>query len=136
MEMVDVPGWLDKTPEEIEELIVELAEEGNPPSRIGMILRDKYGVPNVKKVLNKSLLEILQAHDLDPDIPEDLKNMMKEAVKLRDHLDRNPKDVSSQRRLEELESNIHKLSKYYRREGGLPKDWRYDPEEAVLLVRG
>lgn len=134
--MTDVPSWIDKTPSEIEELVVELVEDGNPPSRIGVILRDQYGIPSVKEVLGKSVLDIIRDHDLEPDIPEDLKNMMREAVKLRNHLDKHSTDVRSRRRLNELEANIHKTSKYYKGKGSLPEDWRYDPEKAALLVRG
>lgn len=134
--MSEIPEWVDKNSEEIEELIVELAEEKDKsPSEIGNILRDKYGIPSVQEVLGKSMLEILVSRDAADDIPEDLMNQMKKAVKLRNHLERNPNDVESQRTLGELEANIQKLSKYYRREGRLPEDWRYDPERAALLVQ-
>jgi small subunit ribosomal protein S15 len=33
------------------------------------------------------------------------------------------------------ESKIKRLVKYYRRTKKLPKDWRYDPEQAVLIIR-
>ncbi len=134
--MSEIPEWVEKSSEEIEELIVELAEEKDKsPSEIGNILRDEYGIPSVQEVLGKSMLEILVSQDAADDIPEDLMNQMKKAVKLRNHLERNPNDVESQRTLGKLEANIQKLSKYYRREGRLPEDWRYDPERAALLVQ-
>ncbi len=134
--MAEIPEWIDKSSEEIEELIVELAEEEDKsPSDIGNILRDEYGIPSVQEVLGKSMLEVLESHDATADIPEDLMNQLKKAVKLRNHLERNPTDVESQRTLGKLEANIQKLSKYYRREGRLPEDWRYDPERAALLVQ-
>lgn len=134
--MAKTPDWVDKSPGEIEELAVELAEKGNFPSKIGKILRDQYGIPDIREAVGKSMLEVLESNNVEPDIPEDLMNLMKKAVQLRDHLDKNPNDTRSQRSLEELESRIHRLTKYYKREGRLPEDWRYEPEEAALLVRG
>lgn len=134
--MSETPSWTDKDPSEIEDLVVEFAEEGNSPSEIGIMLRDQYGIPSVHEVLDKSMLEVLQSHDLAPDIPEELLNLMRKAVKLRNHLDKNHKDVRTQRTLKELESKIHKVTKYYKNKDRLPEDWRYDPEQAALLVRG
>lgn len=134
--MAETPDWIDKSPEEIEELAVELAEKGNPPSKVGKILRDQYGIPSIKEAVGKNMHEVLESNDVEPDIPEDLMNLMKKAVQLRNHLDKNPNDTRSQRSLEEFESRIHRLIKYYKREKRLPEDWRYEPEEAALLVRG
>ncbi len=134
--MNKAPEWINKSPEEIENLVIELREKENSPSEIGTILRDQYGVPNVNEILDKSILEILEEHEAAPNIPEELRNLMKKAVKLRNHLEKNKKDLVSKRTLKTLESRIHKLTKYYRRKGRLPADWRYDPEKAALLVRG
>ena len=131
-----IPGWVDKKPEEVEELVVELSQEGKSPSEIGIILRDQYGIPGVQEVLGKSMVEILQENDLEPNIPEELMNLMKQAVKMRNHLEKNQNDNRTQRTLKELESKIHKLTKYYKNRDRLPEDWRYDPEQAALLVRG
>lgn len=135
-QMNKAPEWINKSPEEIENLVIELREKENSPSEIGTILRDQYGVPNVNEILDKSILEILEEHEAAPNIPEELRNLMKKAVKLRNHLEKNKKDLVSKRTLKTLESRIHKLTKYYRRKGRLPADWRYDPEKAALLVRG
>lgn len=135
VKIAEVPEWVDKKPEEIEELVVELAEEGKSPSEIGRTLRDQYGIPSVSEVLGKNMLTILESHDLDPEMPEDLMNLIEKAVELRNHLERNPNDTETQRTLDELEANIQKLTKYYKREDRVPEDWRYDPEEAALLVQ-
>ncbi len=134
--MTDIPEWVDKETEEIEELIVELKEKGHSPSEIGITLRDQYGIPSVRETLGKSMLEILESHDEAPDVPEDLMNMMERAVQLRNHLEQNPNDNRTKRSLSQLEAKIQKLTKYYKREGRRPEDWRYDPEEAALLVQG
>ncbi len=120
---------------EVEELVVKLAKGGTPPSRIGIILRDQHAVPSIKETTKKSVKQILDTHDIKPELPEDLVNKIRKAVALYSHLDRNPKDFGSKRALEVVEAEINKLAKYYRDEGVLPPGWRYDRERAALLVR-
>ena len=129
------PKWLQYTPEEIASIIIELARKGYPPSMIGVVLRDQYGVPLTKAVLNAKVTEILSKYNLAPVIPEDLYNLMRKAVNLRRHLSEHPKDKHSLRGLISVESKIHRLVKYYKRVGKLPQDWKYDPEEAKILVQ-
>ncbi len=120
---------------EVEELVVKLAKEGTPPSRIGITLRDQHAVPSIKEATGKSVKQILDAHDVKPELPEDLVNKIRKAVALYTHLDRNPKDFGTKRALEVVEAGIVKLAKYYKQKGILPPGWRYDRERAALLVR-
>ena len=46
-------------PAELEKIVKELAEQGNNPAKIGNILRDKYGIPNVR-LLGKRMTKILK----------------------------------------------------------------------------
>ncbi len=120
---------------EVEDLVVKLARDGVPPSRIGLILRDQHAVPSVKDITGKSLKQILDAHGIKVELPEDLRRVIISAVKLYDHMGRNPKDLRTRRSLEVVEARINKLASYHRRKGALPADWRYDRERAALLVR-
>lgn len=120
---------------EVEDLVVKLAKDGTPPSRIGIILRDQHAVPSVKEATGKSVKQILDAHDVKLELPEDLINKIRKAVALYSHLDRNPRDFGTKRALEVVEAEINKLAKYYRQNGVLPSNWRYDRERAALLVR-
>lgn len=130
------PKWLklDMSPSDIELLVVELAKKGYPPSVIGIILRDQFGIPLVKQVIGKKVEEILEKHGIKLVVPEDLYNLIKKAVNLRRHLEEHPKDYHSKRGLIEVESKIHRLVKYYKRVGKLPPDWKYDPEKAKLVI--
>ena len=131
---IGVPKWIKYEPEEVEDLVAELAKRGYPPSMIGIILRDQYGIPLVKPITGKTITQILEERGLLPQIPEDLFNLIKRAVNLRRHLEEHPKDLHSKRGLIEIESKIRRLVKYYKRVGKLPPDWKYDPERAKLLV--
>ena len=46
--------------EEIEDLIYQLHKEGNSPSKIGIILRDQYNVPNIKAATGQKLTKIIK----------------------------------------------------------------------------
>ena len=40
--------WTKMKQDEVEKIIVDLGKQGEKPAKIGMILRDKYGVPKTK----------------------------------------------------------------------------------------
>jgi len=86
----------------------------------------------VKAATGKSVLQILRERGLAPEIPEDLSNLIRKALKIRRHLEEHPKDYHSKRGLQLVESKIHRLVKYYKREGILPPDWKYEPDKIVL----
>ena len=129
------PEWIEYSNEEIEELILKLRKEGNSTSMIGIILRDQYGIPDVKVVTGKKITKILEDHGQELEYPEDLMNLIRKAVNIREHLDENPKDLHTRRGLRIIESKIRRLVKYYVREGVLPEGWRYEPRSAALLVK-
>jgi len=129
------PEWVTFSNEEIEEMILKFNKEGKTTSEIGIILRDQYGIPKVKDVTGERITEILKRNDQAGDYPEDLMNLIRRAVNIRDHLEDNPKDLHSKRGLTIIESRIRKLASYYVSEGQLPEGWRYNPEQAALLVK-
>jgi len=131
---LEKPAWLKYTPAEVEELVVSLAKKGYPPSMIGIILRDQYGIPLVKAVTGKKVTKILKERGLAPEIPEDLYNLMRRAARIRRHLEEHPKDYHSKRGLQLIESKIHRLAKYYRRRGVLPPDWKYKPGKISIFA--
>ena len=133
--MAEKPEWLEMSEEEIVELIVQLHREGQSTSQIGIILRDQYGIPSTKTVLGAKITEILKDNGTEFEYPEDLLNLIKRAVNIREHLEENPKDLHSKRGLMTIESKIRRLVKYYARNNVLPEGWRYDPKTAALLVK-
>jgi len=126
------PSWCKYQPEEVEALVVKLAKEGNTPSRIGTILRDQYAIPLVKPITGKTVTKILKDAELAPPMPEDLSVLVKKAESLAVHLEKNRKDLHNKRALQIVEAKIHKLSRYYKRKGFLPSNWKYEPKIASL----
>ncbi|CAK9298450.1 unnamed protein product [Gordionus sp. m RMFG-2023] len=115
-----IPTWLKLTVEEVKEHIFKYAKKGLTPSQIGIKLRDQHGVA--------------QACGLAPAIPEDLHNLIKKAVAMRKHLEKNRKDKDCKFRLILVESRIHRLARYYKRKSILPPNWKYDSSTASALV--
>jgi len=129
------PRWSKQKKKEIEGLVIKLAKERYNSAFIGIVLRDRYGVPDVKKITGKNITQIMIENKVYPDIPEDLLNLLKKAVNLKGHLEKHKQDKHSKKGLEDIESRIRKLGKYYSRKKTLPKDWRYSYEEAKLIVQ-
>jgi len=119
------PTWCKYTPEEVEALVLKLSREGNSPSTIGMLMRDRYAVPLVKSLTGKNVQELLQAAKQAGALPEDLSALLKKADHLRRHLEKNRKDYVNKRSLAMVESKIHRLVKYYRAKGQLRPEWQY-----------
>jgi small subunit ribosomal protein S13e len=128
------PSWMALTTGDLSEQIVKLAKKGMYPSQIGVLLRDQYGVPQVKGVTGSKVLRILKRSGLAPSIPEDLYHMIKKAVSVRKHLEKNRKDRDAKFRLILIESRIHRLARYYRRTKQLPPTWKYESATASTLV--
>ncbi|CAN6649073.1 small ribosomal subunit protein uS15 [Trichomonascus vanleenenianus] len=128
------PSWFKLTPESVVEQITKLARKGYTPSQIGVVLRDSHGVSQVKVCTGNKILRILKSNGLAPELPEDLYHLIKKAVAVRKHLERNRKDKDSKFRLILIESRIHRLSRYYKTTGVLPPVWKYESATASALV--
>jgi len=128
------PAWSDITKEELEKAIMKLHESGLPSSKIGLTLRDQYGVPSTKLVLGKNINRFLKENNSLPDIPEDLSNLMRKALHIRRHVKSNAKDIHNKRALQLTENKIRRLVKYYHDSGRLAPEWNYTPEAAEILV--
>jgi small subunit ribosomal protein S15 len=127
------PEWSALNPRETEARILELAKSEKSTSEIGMILRDQYAVPDVKIATGKRISKILDSNKISPEIPEDLQNLIRRALRLRKHIDINKKDLHNKRNLQLTESKIRRLTKYYHSIERLPEGWKYTPNQAKLM---
>merc|ERR1712098_401988 len=65
---------------------------------------------------------------------EDIYFLIKKAVSIRKHLERNRKDKDAKFRLILVESRIHRLARYYKTKSVLPPTWKYESSTASTLV--
>lgn len=133
----DPPEWSDVDADAIEARVVELAEEGHSPSQIGLKLRDEgvqgTPIPDVQLATDKKVTEILDEHNADADLPEDLRNLLERAVRLREHMADNPGDAQNKRALQNAEAKVRRLADYYRGDE-LNEDFKYTYERARELL--
>ncbi len=98
------------------------------------MLRDTFGVPDVKSLTEKSISKILGEKKLMPELPDDLVALMRKSIAIRKHQEANKKDEAAKRGLLLTESKIRRLIKYYKRTGRLAIDWKYDPTKLKMYT--
>ena len=130
----EAPEWSNTNAKEVEAKVVELRRTGLSSAAIGLVLRDKHGVPDVKLATGKKINKIIIENNMADDIPEDLRNLMHKALGMRKHLTDNKHDLHNKRQLQLTEAKIRRLVKYYTGSGKLPADWAYSPETAEILL--
>jgi small subunit ribosomal protein S15 len=133
----DPPEWSDVDEDAIEERVVELAEAGHSPSEIGLKLRDEgvdgTPIPDVSLATGKKVTEILEEHEADPELPEDLRNLMERAVRLREHMDENQTDYQNKRALQNTQAKIRRLTDYYRGDE-IDEEFTYSYDKAKEIL--
>ncbi|MFC2134858.1 30S ribosomal protein S15 [Bacteroidota bacterium] len=129
-----LPSWVKYKSKEVELLVVKYAKEGMTASEVGIRLRDRYGIPDVKLVVGKTISAILKDKNLLKDIPEDLLALIKKSILVRKHLEENKHDMPAKRGLQLTDSKINRLIKYYKGTGRLPAEWKFDPKRASFYL--
>jgi small subunit ribosomal protein S15 len=133
--LTENPSWVTMSASEIEEVIVKMAKNGQASAMIGLVLRDQYGVPDIKLATGKTVTEIMKEKGVASALPEDISNLMRRAISLNVHLRKNPGDVSNRRGLNLIEAKIRRLEHYYKDNGVLPENWKYSLSTAELMLK-
>lgn len=128
------PSWVAHDAKVVEQLVVKLAKAGKTAAEIGLILRDSYGIPDVKAITKKRIMQILKENKLTPNIPYELKALIRKDIAIMKHLETNKHDMTARRGLILTESKIKRLSKYYIIKKILPVSWVYNRSKAKVLA--
>jgi len=105
------PVWLKYTEDEVKEIILKIAEK-NPEltsEKIGLILRDSYGIPKVS-IYNLKIGKILK--EVGKYQSADLKNLTNKASKLQNHLVKNHGDKRTGRSFIITQAKLKKVKDY------------------------
>lgn len=113
---LEKPYWLNIAPTEVEALVVDLAKKGISAPKIGLILRDSYGIPSVKVVTGKKIEKILEEHGLKAE-PYEIIALEKRIKALKKHVEKNKKDMVAKRGLQLTQEKLRKLQQYNERTG-------------------
>jgi ribosomal protein S15P/S13E len=101
------PEWVKMTAKEVEKLIVELGKQGNAPEKIGLILRDKHGIPQSRDLGLKVGTVLKNAGITFPE----LKQVQEKRISaLTTHLTSHKHDSSAKRSLSKRMWVVHKLN--------------------------
>mgnify|MGYP001605517926 CR=1 FL=1 len=101
------PLWLKYTKEEIEKIILKLADKGLTAEKIGLMLRDRYGIPKVK-LYGLKIKEVLEEKFKEPS----LINLEKKSQKLEGHVKKNKHDRKANRSLTITKAKLKRIKDY------------------------
>jgi len=90
------PSWVKMKPAELEGIVLDLAKNGESPAKIGLILRDKHGIPKAK-LLGKRVVQILKENGIEYEKDKDVVDKKVSTLKL--HIGKNRHDYSASRAL-------------------------------------
>ena len=101
-------SWVKTKPAEIEKLVVELAKQGIPSEKIGLILRDQHGIPKTK-IFGKKIGQILKENDLEAN--SEYNNIIRRINNQKKHFEKHKHDYSVKRSITKNTARINKLKK-------------------------
>jgi len=103
------PLWLKYTDEEVKQIILKLANKGMTAEKIGLALRDQYGIPKVK-LYGFKIKEILEEKGKFEE-PTNL-NLQKKLEKIIGHVSKNKGDKKAGRALIITKAKLKKRKEY------------------------
>ena len=108
---IEKPVWLKYTEKEVEDIILNIVK--NQPEltseKIGLILRDTYGIPKTK-IYGIKISEVLKKAGQYQD--PTLINLEKKTEKIESHLEKNKQDKRAMREKARVFSQLRKIKKY------------------------
>lgn len=112
IEELKKPIWLKFNDKDIEAIILKLAKQGLTSEKIGLVLRDTYGIPKAK-IYGKKISQVLEENKLSKDT--NLVNLEKKQQVIKSHIEKNKKDKKAKRALTIITARIFKHKKYKKR---------------------
>ncbi len=109
-ETIERPVWLKYTKEEVKAIILKLANKGLTSEKIGLVLRDEYGIPKVK-LYNLKIKHVLDEHKKF--VEPTLINLENKVKKLSNHRNNNKQDQKAKRSLIIAEAKLKKTREYH-----------------------
>lgn len=104
------PAWLKYTEEEVKAIIIKLSNKGITSEKIGLILRDQYGIPKVS-LYGLKIKQVIEEKSKNFQEPTNinLKNKLKRIV---DHYQKNKQDKNAGRALIITKAKLKKSDEY------------------------
>jgi ribosomal protein S15P/S13E len=105
------PVWLKYTEAEVREIILKIVEKSPEltAEKIGLILRDNYGIPRTK-IYGIKINQVLK--EAKKDKSPDKENLSMKVVKLQAHIEKNHHDQKTKRALIITKAKLKKVEEY------------------------
>jgi small subunit ribosomal protein S15 len=89
--------WVKIKPAELEKIIIDLYKQGESTAKIGIILRDKHGVPKTRLIGGKRISQILKEAKIK--ISPEKEIIQKRIDALNAHIGKNKHDIPAKKKL-------------------------------------
>jgi len=109
---LEKPVWLKYGEEEVKEIILKLADKGLTAEKIGLIMRDQYGIPKVS-LYGLKVGKVLK--EKDKFTKPSLVNLQKKVIKLEEHYAKNKQDKKTERAMMITKSKLKKFQDYLKK---------------------
>lgn len=109
------PAWLKTSEEEVKAIILKLANKGLTSEKIGLVLRDQYGIPKVS-LYGLKIKRVLEEKDKYTE--PTLLNLEKRLNRIIEHNKKNKQDKKSERSLIITKAKLKKRGDYSKRKTG------------------
>jgi len=106
---MEKPLWLKYTEEEVKSIIIKLANKGMTAEKIGLTLRDQYGIPKVK-LYGFKIKQVLEEKEKFQE-PTNL-NLQKKLDNIISHYEKNKGDKKAGRSLTITRAKLKKRKEY------------------------
>ncbi len=110
-ETMEKPVWLKYTKEEVKSIILKLANKDLTAEKIGLTLRDAYGIPKVR-LYGLKIKEVLEENNKFQE--PTLINLQAKVKKIADHHNKNKQDQKAKRSLIISEAKLKKIKEYHK----------------------
>jgi len=112
LKAIEKPLWLKFTKQEVEAIILKLANKGLTSEKIGLVLRDQYGIPKVS-LYNIKIKEVLDKKDLFQEPTS--QNLDKKLKKIIVHYKKHKQDKNAERSLIITKAKLKKRNDYHKK---------------------
>jgi len=109
-DIMEKPVWLKYTKEEVEAIILKLSNKGMTSEKIGLALRDQYGIPKVKiyGIKIKKVIESKSKYE-EPTVI----NLKNRVERITSHYQKNKGDKKAERSMIIVKAQLKKREEYH-----------------------
>jgi len=111
---LEKPVWLKYSEKEVKKIVLDLFDQGHSIEKIGLILKDKYGIPRVK-LFGLKIKRIVEEAKKEKCEEPTILNLKKKLDKIIQHYKKNKQDKNAERSLIITKAKLKKRADYHKK---------------------